>query len=190
MRDPFLNFIAINRFYKKTVRYLFSLPRSFDLNPSPLLFFRVCARLLQRAPIPFLECAALPPIIQCALMACSLDHKEANTSVMKFFYDLIGAGNSRKTQPDFQRRSALVKAILDENGQNLTANLLHACVFSLPSHMLSEVSDVIVELLHTNRDATGRWLRSAVDSLPTHCNGVIIAATADQLNDFYVSITR
>lgn len=52
-------------------------------------FFRLCARYIQRAPIPFLRSPGIPPILECGLLACSLDHKEANTSVMKFFSDLI-----------------------------------------------------------------------------------------------------
>lgn len=75
-------------------------------------FFRLCARFIQRAPVAFLQCAALPHIIQCALLACSLDHKEANTSVMKFFYDLIGAGQCGKLQPDYGVRKVLVERIL------------------------------------------------------------------------------
>lgn len=70
-------------------------------------FFRLCARFIQRAPIQFLQCPALPHIIQCALLACSLDHKEANTSVMKFFYDLIGIGQCGKNEPDFQTRKVI-----------------------------------------------------------------------------------
>lgn len=71
-------------------------------------FFRLCARFIQRAPIEFLQCSALPHIIQCALLACSLDHKEANTSVMKFFYDLIGVAQCGKMHPDYETRKVVV----------------------------------------------------------------------------------
>lgn len=70
-------------------------------------FFRLCARFIQRAPIQFLQCPALPHIIQCALLACSLDHKEANTSVMKFFYDMIGVAQCGKLHPDYETRKVL-----------------------------------------------------------------------------------
>ena len=39
---------------------------------------------MQRAPVPFLQCAIIKPVLVCAIAACSLDHREANASVMKF----------------------------------------------------------------------------------------------------------
>lgn len=53
-------------------------------------------RFLQRTPIPFLHSAIIGSIIDCALMACSLDHRDANVSVMKFFYDLLHSGRNHE----------------------------------------------------------------------------------------------
>lgn len=72
-------------------------------------FFRLCGRFIQRAPERFLRCDALPSIVQCGLMATQLDHKEANTSVMKFFYDLIDAGIYGTKSPTHKERRELVK---------------------------------------------------------------------------------
>lgn len=153
-------------------------------------FFRLCARFIQRAPLHFLQCNSLMNILQCALMACSLDHKEANTSVMKFFYDLINTGLCGKSLPDYQQRKILVANILSESGQQLITNLLHACIFYLHSYMLSEVADVFVEMLEFDREATSKWLVNGLDTLPKHNNGGIIAATPQQLSDIHASIVR
>lgn len=53
-------------------------------------------RFLQRAPIPLLHSPAIRSIVDCAIMACSLDHRDANSSVMKFFYDLLHSGRGYK----------------------------------------------------------------------------------------------
>ncbi|KAK4886164.1 hypothetical protein RN001_002435 [Aquatica leii] len=153
-------------------------------------FFRLCARLLQRAPVEFLECDSLPAILQCSLLACSLDHKEANTSVMKFFYDLINTGHTSKQQGDYEKRKEIVQAILKENGQQLVTNLIHSCVFYLHSYMLTEVADVFVELMQINRDVAGEWLRVALESLPKQGQGGIVTATPEQLQTVFISITR
>lgn len=173
-------------------------------------FFRLCARFIQRAPIEFLQCAALPHIIQCALLACSLDHKEANTSVMKFFYDLIGMAQCGKMHPDYETRKVvtllshlflvllfffvliqmLVSQIVKEYGQQLMTNLIHACVFYLHTYMLSEVADVIVELLHMDRDQTGKYLGNALETLPKQGNGGVISVTPQQLTEFHATIIR
>lgn len=147
-------------------------------------FFRLCSRFIQRASLAFLQCAALPHIIQCALLACSLDHKEANTSVMKFFYDLVGVAQSDNKEQRVMRR------ILDEYGQQLVTNLIHACVFYLHTYMLSEVADVLVEMLHMDRETTGKYLANALKSLPKQGNGGIISVTEQQLSDFHVAVVR
>lgn len=153
-------------------------------------FFRLCARFIQRAPIAFLQCSSLVHILQCALSAATLDHKEANMSVMKFFYDLINQGQGAKNQPDYKDRRTLVQTILNEYGQQLVTNLIHSCVYYLHSYMLSEVSDVIVELLEFDREMTSKWLAGGLDTLPKNNSGGIMVATPEQLNDVLISITR
>ncbi|KAF5302301.1 hypothetical protein FQA39_LY10340 [Lamprigera yunnana] len=153
-------------------------------------FFRLCTRLLQRAPVEFLQCDSLPLIFQCSLLACTLNHKEANTSVMKFFCDLINTGHCGKHQLDYVKRKEIVQAILKEHGQQLVTNLIHACVFYLHSHMLSEVAGVFDELFQINKDITNEWISAALESLPKEAQGGIIAATPDQLQSIFISISR
>jgi transportin-3 len=52
-------------------------------------FFRLNARFLQRAPLPYLRSDFLASVVECAVTATALDHREANASVMKFLYDLL-----------------------------------------------------------------------------------------------------
>lgn len=153
-------------------------------------FFRLCARFVQRAPLAFLRSTALPHIVQCALTACSLDHKEANTSVMKFLCDLVNSGKSGKMQPDFEERKQIVASILSEYGQQLVTNLVHASVFCLHTYMLSEVGDVLVELLDSDREMTNRWLIAALDSLPKETNGGLITVAPQQLTDIHIALVR
>ncbi|EEC08349.1 transportin, putative [Ixodes scapularis] len=58
--------------------------------------FRLCTRFLQRAPLVFLKSTVLTGVLQCSLAACTLDHKEANASVMKFLFDLVHSGRSKQ----------------------------------------------------------------------------------------------
>lgn len=52
----------------------------------------VCVRFVQRSPITLLSSSIIVHIIQCAIAATSLDHRDANCSVMKFVRDLIHSG--------------------------------------------------------------------------------------------------
>lgn len=46
--------------------------------------------------MPFLQSPVLEVIIRCSITAVSLDHREANASVMKFLLDLLICGKSKK----------------------------------------------------------------------------------------------
>ncbi|KAE8750021.1 hypothetical protein FOCC_FOCC003145 [Frankliniella occidentalis] len=152
--------------------------------------FRLCARFLQRAPVPFLQCNSLQGIISCALLAVTLDHRYANASVMKFFYDLIHCGRNNESKEDFATRQSLVLAKVRENGQILTARLLHASVFYLHSYMLSDVADVIVELIQTDGDSMNSWLQQALEELNTNAQGHHLTATSQQIVDFHATIMK
>ncbi|XP_043274763.1 transportin-3 isoform X2 [Venturia canescens] len=151
--------------------------------------FRLCARFLQRAPVAFLHSAALGSIVDCALMASSLDHRDANSSVMKFFFDLIHSGRMHESRPDFETRKELVQAIIKEKGQTLVTSLLHASVYSLSSYMLGEVADVIYELAILDRRSISQWLEEAIKSMPTQNAGGSPTATPDQLHEFHQTVT-
>lgn len=84
----------------------------------------------------------------------------------------------------------LVSQILKEYGQQLVTNLVHACVFCLHTYMLSEVADVIVELLHMDREQTGKYLGNALETLPKQGNGGVISVTPQQLAEFHATIIR
>lgn len=56
-----------------------------DVSSSPF-------RFVQRSPVTLLSSSIIVHIIQCAIAATSLDHRDANCSVMKFVRDLIHTG--------------------------------------------------------------------------------------------------
>lgn len=59
-------------------------------------------RFVQRSPVTLLSSSIIVHIIQCAIAATSLDHRDANCSVMKFVRDLIhtGVANDVSQQKD------------------------------------------------------------------------------------------
>lgn len=152
--------------------------------------FRLCARFLQRAPVPLLHSPVIGSIVDCAIMACSLDHRDANSSVMKFFYDFLHSGRSYKDRSDYTIRRQLVQNILQEKGQTLVIKLLHASVFELSSYMLSDVADVIIELTRNDTDLMSKWLAEAILTMPSQNAGGAPTATSEQLTEFHNTVTR
>ncbi|XP_008555701.1 transportin-3 [Microplitis demolitor] len=152
--------------------------------------FRLCSRFIQRAPIAFLHSAPKDSIVDCALSACSLDHKDANASVMKFLYEFLHSARNNDDRSDFTIRRALVQNVLNEKGQTLVTNLLHAAVFSLPTYMLQDTVDVIIELTLIDQTSMAKWLEEAIKSMPTQNASGSITATPDQLYEFHRTILK
>lgn len=61
--------------------------------------FRLATRFVQRSPVTLLSSSIIIHIIQCAIAATSLDHRDANCSVMKFVRDLIHTGVANDVSP-------------------------------------------------------------------------------------------
>lgn len=49
-------------------------------------------RFIQRSPVTLLRSQVILPILQWAIAATTLDHRDANCSVMKFLRDLVHTG--------------------------------------------------------------------------------------------------
>ncbi|XP_050524422.1 transportin-3 [Daktulosphaira vitifoliae] len=152
-------------------------------------FFRLACRFIQKLPMPFLQSPVLESVIRCSIMAVSLDHKEANASVMKFLLDLLICGKSKKDSSNYEERKQYVTTIVNSIGEQLVENLIQASVFSLQTYMLPDVIDVIVELIAYDKDHTLQWLNRAVEKLPKQNSAGLVTATNEQclqfLNSFH-----
>ena len=150
-------------------------------------FFRLNARFLQRAALPYLQSDFVPSILECALLACNLDHKDANGSVMKFIFDLFHLGRSKEDREDFDHRSAIVHRFRLEYGSRLTNNLLNAAIFYLPTYTYQDIGDIFLELMLLDRPSVCLWLEAALKSLPQ--NQEQPKVTHSQLVKFHKALT-
>lgn len=97
--------------------------------------------------MPYLQTEFIKSILECALLSSALEHRDANASVMKFFYDLLHAGRTREDKPDFEARSHLIRALHSEYGSKLVDSLVRAAVLTLPSYTYHDIGDVLHECL-------------------------------------------
>ncbi|XP_062562419.1 transportin-3 isoform X1 [Armigeres subalbatus] len=149
-------------------------------------FFRLVARFIQRSPFQLLQSPLVTPIIQCGLLACTLDHRDANLSVMRFFCSLLSYGRHDRAN---ELRS-IVHSILMQHGESLIMNLLYASVFCLHSYMLSDVADVFVEIKHLSPHQLEGYVQKAVDALPKKNSGGSITVTNEQMIEFVENIVK
>ncbi|EDO32037.1 predicted protein [Nematostella vectensis] len=157
--------------------------------------YRLISRCIQKFPLQFLQCDMANHALQCAIAAATLQHREANSSVMKFLKELIlsGAikvqGLHKDKNDQIHERSSLVRQILSGQGQNIVNGLIHACAGSLPTYMIPEVADVIYELLAFCRQETLQWISHSLSSLPTQSVPGHVIATPEQLREFHNSLS-
>lgn len=139
-------------------------------------FFCLCVcRFVQRSPVTLLSSSIIVHIIQCAIAATSLDHRDANCSVMKFIRDLIHTGISNDVsgsntpgghaedvqevdkpvcfqhEEDFEVRKRLIGQAMEQHGQQLVSQLVHSCCFCLPPYTLPDVAEVLWEVMLFDR---------------------------------------
>lgn len=132
------------------------------------------SRFVQRSPVTLLSSSIIVHIIQCAIAATSLDHRDANCSVMKFIRDLIHTGVSNDVsqlklpgpqvtvsealkclcvqhEEDFEVRKRLIGQAMEQHGQQLISQLVHSCCFCLPPYTLPDVAEVLWEVMLFDR---------------------------------------
>lgn len=91
--------------------------------------FRLATRFVQRSPITLLSSSIIVHIIQCAIAATSLDHRDANCSVMKFVRDLIHSGVANDVSQPAGAIGAKRIAFTSSQGdgrQEVAQQLMHA----------------------------------------------------------------
>lgn len=151
--------------------------------------FRLLTRFIQRCPVVLLRSQVLVHVLQWAIAAAALDHRDANCSVMKFLRDLVHAGVANDHEENFEVRKDLIQQVLGQFGQQLINQLLHACCFCLPPYTLPDVAEVVWEIMIFDRPTFCRWLETSLKSLPKEMSGGAITVTHKQLTDFHKQVT-
>lgn len=146
--------------------------------------FRLCGRCLQKCPVAFLKCDVAVPAIQCAIVASTLEHRDANLSVMKFLKSLVSCA-TEKSRNDIQERLTLVQKILTVHGQNIMTGLIQACAGAIPSYMVVDVSEVLWEFITFCPEETSKWVEVALQSIQTQIVPGSFIATPQQLYEFH-----
>lgn len=147
--------------------------------------FRLCDRFLQKCPVALLQQDVMDGILKCALFSCSFDHKDANTSVVKFFYDLVYCCKCSKNQADLLVRQQLVQQVIGNVGERMVSELVHASVFTMSTYVLPDITDVLLLLAAFNRDEFSKWLWQAVTQLPTKSGKNV---SKEQLHEFHKAV--
>uniref|UniRef100_A0A8C9C704 Transportin 3 n=1 Tax=Phocoena sinus TaxID=42100 RepID=A0A8C9C704_PHOSS len=151
--------------------------------------FRLATRFIQRSPVTLLRSQVVIPILQWAIASTTLDHRDANCSVMRFLRDLIHTGVANDHEDDFELRKELIGQVMNQLGQQLVSQLLHTCCFCLPPYTLPDVAEVLWEIMQVDRPTFCRWLENSLKGLPKETTVGAVTVTHKQLTDFHKQVT-
>jgi transportin-3 len=149
---------------------LLSEPAGLDVYPDTVDdMFRLCARMVQRCPLAFFSSPVAMTAVECAKPASLLTHREAFSSVMKFYRDLIHSPFDTSTDCDKTPILNAVNQILTHNGQ-IIINSTFILFIIMPSfqplidlvqgfvtvhsYMLAESAPVLWELLSKYKEVS------------------------------------
>uniref|UniRef100_A0A2K6GBD1 Transportin 3 n=1 Tax=Propithecus coquereli TaxID=379532 RepID=A0A2K6GBD1_PROCO len=142
-----------------------------------------------RSPVTLLRSQVVIPILQWAIASTTLDHRDANCSVMRFLRDLIHTGVANDHEEDFELRKELIGQVMNQLGQQLVSQLLHTCCFCLPPYTLPDVAEVLWEIMQVDRPTFCRWLENSLKGLPKETTVGAVTVTHKQLTDFHKQVT-
>ncbi|XP_057317211.1 transportin-3-like [Hydractinia symbiolongicarpus] len=155
-------------------------------------FFRMCIRFLQRCTLSFLKNESIDSVIQLSIAGITLDHREANQSIMKFFVELIKCtyiDQNRAEYNEVRERVSLVEKLLEKYGQNIVQGIVSACAGGIQGYMLPDTADVLWEMIQFCQRPTCMWFKNALSTLPSHNATGSINATPEQIQAFYTTVT-
>uniref|UniRef100_A0A672JY46 Transportin-3 n=1 Tax=Sinocyclocheilus grahami TaxID=75366 RepID=A0A672JY46_SINGR len=150
---------------------------------------RLQTSYIYRSPVTLVNSSIIVHIIQCAIASTTLDHRDANCSVMKFIRDLIHTGVTNDHEDDFEVRKRLIGQVMEQHGQQLVTQLINTCCFCLPPYTLPDVAEVLWEIMVFDRPTFCRWLETALKGLPKETAGGALTVTHKQLTDFHKQVT-
>ncbi|ESN91665.1 hypothetical protein HELRODRAFT_189762 [Helobdella robusta] len=152
-------------------------------------FFRLAIRIVEQCPLAFLEYHGCQTIVATAIHSCCISHSEANATVVRFLLRIIDLASCRELNTETQKRQHfLVLSLLNVHGQNIVSSVLDACLFKVPTRLISYLASINYQLLKTDREATIRWLEKALNSLPSQSATGCVAVTQEQKSKFLHSI--
>lgn len=143
---------------------------------------RLFNRFMKKCPNEFLNFKAIESIIELCISSLRIDHPDANKNVSKFATSFISLG----TTQDYPHIREAIKNVL---GARFTDAVIKACLFDIPSSLISEEVQILLTLHSFDKILYNIWVEASVSSLPkTNIQG-IESVTSDQLEDFKKTIT-
>ena len=181
--------LMLNAFCLPTFQLLTMQETQLRNNPDTIDdFFRLCTRFLQKNPERFLKESMLESILNLTVASISLDHRDANKSVTHFVVELLSCSKSSQNPVLY---NLLQKALLQHGfGQRLMQAAVMGALFNLPTYFITEMSEIVWQLVSWDNKLSGEWLRITLATIPTQTQTGVTTVETAQLEEFYSNVIR
>lgn len=143
---------------------------------------RLFNRFMQKCPADFVNCKALESIIELSISSLRIDHSDANRNVCRFIQSFVEMGKKQ----EYHHISEAIRNVL---GARFTDAVIRACLFDIPTSLISEEAQILLLLYNFDKDLFYTWVVASVSSLPKTNIAGIESVTTEQLEDFKNTIT-
>nr|CAD1836172.1 unnamed protein product [Ananas comosus var. bracteatus] len=124
--------------------------------------FLLASRCIRYCPDLFVPSSIFPPLIDCAMIGITIQHRDACKSILTFLSDVFDLATSSAGA----KYQAIINDIILRRGATLTRILIASLTGALPSSRLEEVSYVLLSLTRTYGASVLDWAKESISLVP------------------------
>ncbi|XP_074284647.1 transportin MOS14-like [Silene latifolia] len=124
--------------------------------------FILASRCIRYCPQIFIPSTVFPPLIDCAMIGITVQHREASNSILSFLSDVFDLTNSRESIQYLPIRDT----VIIPRGPAITRILIASLTGALPSSRFETVTYALIALVKTYGVKALEWANESISLIP------------------------
>ncbi|KAK9116972.1 hypothetical protein Sjap_015919 [Stephania japonica] len=125
--------------------------------------FLLASRCIRYCPHLFVPSVVFPPLVDCAIIGMTIQHREACNSILTFLSDVLDLGNSSRGEQYKSTRDS----VMIPRGATLTRVLMACLTGALPGSRLGVVADTLLALTRAFGPKAIEWVSESILLIPS-----------------------
>ncbi|KAH7865379.1 hypothetical protein Vadar_005817 [Vaccinium darrowii] len=125
--------------------------------------FLLGSRCIRYCPHWFFPSAVFPPLVDCAMIGITVQHREASNSILTFLSDIFDITNSSHGE----KYASIRDNVVIPRGPTITRILVASLTGALPSSRLETVIYALLALTRAYRSRALEWAQDSVSLIPS-----------------------
>ncbi|KAF7135562.1 hypothetical protein RHSIM_Rhsim08G0163500 [Rhododendron simsii] len=125
--------------------------------------FLLASRCIRYCPDLFFPSPVFPPLVDCAMIGITVQHREASNSILTFLSDIFDISNSSQGE----KYTSIRDNVIIPRGPTITRILVASLTGALPSSRLETVIYAVLALTRAYRSRALEWAQDSVSLIPS-----------------------